>query len=172
MHIQDDGDLPIEDPILCLDPRLRWGQELALGVYGPVTTRSQIYLALVAAWRRDGRHAWGVTGEALVQGAVIRPLQWPWFVPPCARFALLRYPMMAWDQRGHHHRAPWTLSCRHRGELRSWPAQQLKRGCDQVPIRCSRHSHPESATWIRWDKFMLGDKSAKILGWAMLQRDG
>lgn len=81
MNIQDDGDLPIEDPILCLDPRLRWGQELALGVYGPVTTRSQIYLALVAAWCRvsDGRHALGVaTSEALVlQGAVIRPLQWP-----------------------------------------------------------------------------------------------
>lgn len=31
---------------------VRLAQELALGVYGPVTTRSQLYLAMVAAWLR------------------------------------------------------------------------------------------------------------------------
>lgn len=29
---------------------MRFAQELALGVYGPVTTRSQLYIALVASW--------------------------------------------------------------------------------------------------------------------------
>ena len=32
---------------------MRSAQELALGVYGPVTTRSQLYLALVASWQQN-----------------------------------------------------------------------------------------------------------------------